>query len=120
MISLDIAEHFKTKVRPNGFKAQVVAPSRAAALRYSRFLNDFGVRAYPIITTSANDGPEFQDALGLNQDQITNAFVDPDGEPDVLGDHRHNRCTPTYHHITQVLLLLYTITPFTGRRGHAR
>ena len=84
MISMDIAEHFKTKVRPNGFKAQVVAPSRAAALRYSRFLNDFGVRAYPIITTSANDGPEFQDALGLNQDQITNAFVDPDGEPDVL------------------------------------
>ena len=84
MISMDIAEHFKTKVRPNGLKAQVVAPSRAAALRYSRFLNDFGVRAYPIITTSANDGPEFQDALGLNQDQITNAFVDPDGEPDVL------------------------------------
>ena len=36
MISLDIAEHFKTKVRPNGFKAQVVAPSRAAALRYTR------------------------------------------------------------------------------------
>ena len=62
----------------------MVAPSRAAALRYSRFLNDFGVRVYPIITTSANDGPEFQDALGLNQDQITNAFVDPDGEPDVL------------------------------------
>ena len=84
MISMDIAEHFKTKVRPNGFKAQVVAPSRAAALRYSRFLNDFGVRVYPTITTSANDGPEFQDALGLNQDQITNAFVDPDGEPDVL------------------------------------
>ena len=84
MISMDIAEHFKTKVRPNGFKAQVVAPSRAAALRYSRFLNDFGVRAYPIITTSATDGPEFQEARGLPQTQITNAFVDPDGEPDVL------------------------------------
>ena len=84
MISLDIAEHFKDKVRPNGFKAQVVAPSRAAALRYSQNLNDFGVRAYPIITTSANDGPEFQAARGLNQDQITNAFVDPAGEPEVL------------------------------------
>ena len=84
MISLDIAEHFKDRVRPNGFKAQVVAPSRAAALRYSQNLNDFGVRAYPIITTSANDGPEFQAARGLNQDQITNAFVDPAGEPEVL------------------------------------
>ena len=84
MISMDIAEHFKTKVRPNGFKAQVVAPSRAAALRYSKNLKDFGVSAYPIITTSANDGPEFQEARGINQDQITNAFVDPDGEPEVL------------------------------------
>ena len=84
MISLDIAEHFKDKVRPNGFKAQVVAPSRTAALRYSQNLKDFGVRAYPIITTSANDGPEFQAARGLNQDQITNAFVDPTGEPEVL------------------------------------
>ena len=84
MISLDIAEHFKDKVKPNGFKAQVVAPSRTAALRYYQNLNDFGVRAYPIITTSANDGPEFQAARGLNQDQITNAFVDPAGDPEVL------------------------------------
>ena len=84
MISLDIAENFKTKVRPNGFKAQVVAPSRAAALRYTDNLNNFGVRAYPIITTSANDGPEFQEARGLPQTQITNAFVDPDGDPEVL------------------------------------
>ena len=84
MISLDIARHFGEKVRPNGFKAQVVAPSRAAALRYSRNLNNFGVRAYPIITTSASDGPEFQEARGLNQDQVTNAFVDPTGEPEVL------------------------------------
>ena len=59
MIALDIAEHFKTKIRPNGFKAQVVASSRAAALRYAEHLNAFGVRAYPIITAAPNDGPEF-------------------------------------------------------------
>ena len=77
MIALDIAEHFRDRVRPNGFKAQVVAPSRAAALRYAQHLNDFGVRAYPIITTSADDGPEFQTARDLNQKQVTSAFVDP-------------------------------------------
>ena len=60
MIALDIAQHFKTKVRPNGFKAQVVAPSRAAALRYTGQLQSFGLSAYPIITTTHNDGPEFQ------------------------------------------------------------
>ena len=84
MIALDIAEHFRSKVRPNGFKAQVVAPSRAAALRYSRYLNDFGLNAYPIITTSANDGAEFSEARALDQEQVTSAFVDPEGEPGIL------------------------------------
>ena len=60
MIALDIAQHFRDKVRPNGFKAQVVAPSRAAALRYTEQLKSFSLSAYPIITTSHNDGPEFQ------------------------------------------------------------
>ena len=84
MIALDIAEHFRAKVRPNGFKAQVVAPTRAAALRYAERLNAFGVRAYPIVTTTPNDGPEFDDARELDQNQTINAFVDPDGEPEAL------------------------------------
>ena len=84
MIALDISDHFKKKVRPNGFKAQVVAPSRAAALRYCGHLNSFGISAYPIITTSPNDGPEFAAARELDQEQITSAFVDPEGEPEVL------------------------------------
>ena len=84
MIALDIAEHFKERVRPNGFKAQVVAPSRAAAMRYFGKLRDFGLNAYPIITTVPNDGPEFQPARELDQETIINAFVDPDGEPEVL------------------------------------
>ncbi len=84
MIALDIADHFKTRVRPNGFKAQVVAPSRLAAMRYARHLNDFHVRAYPIITTTPNDGIEFKEAMELNQDQVTNDFKNPDGEPEVL------------------------------------
>ena len=84
MIALDIAKHYKTKIKPNGFKAQVVAPSRAAALRYAERLNAFNVSAYPIITTSPNDGPEFAVARNLNQEQMTSAFVDPEGEPEIL------------------------------------
>ena len=84
MVSLDIAEHFKKKVRPNGFKAQVVAPSRAAALRYAERLNSFGLRTYPIITSAPNDGPEFKVARELDQEQAIGAFVDPEGEPEVL------------------------------------
>ena len=84
MISLDISEHFKAKVRPNGFKAQVVAPSRAAAILYTNYLKDFGLRAYPIITTSPSDGTEFDEARDLSQHQVTSAFVDPEGEPEIL------------------------------------
>ena len=83
-IALDIAEHFKKKVQPNGFKAQVVVPSRAAAMRYAQHLNDFGLPAYPVITTSHNDGPEFDAARDLNQDKIVEDFIDSDGEPQVL------------------------------------
>ena len=84
MIVLDIADHFKKKVHPNGFKAQVVAPSRAAALRYAERLNSFGLRAYPIITAMPGDGPEFRAARELDQEQVVGAFVDPEGEPEVL------------------------------------
>ena len=84
MIALDIAQHFRDKVRPSGFKAQVVAPSRAAALRYAEQLKSFGLSAYPIITTNHNDGPEFQVAKELDHELITSNFVDPDGEPEVL------------------------------------
>ncbi|MDE2824555.1 MAG: DUF3387 domain-containing protein, partial [Chloroflexota bacterium] len=84
MIALDIADHFKTHVRSNGFKAQVVAPNRLAAVRFAEWLNSFGVNAYPIITTNAGDGPEFAAARDLDQDQVESAFVDPEGEPEVL------------------------------------
>ena len=83
-IALDIAEHYRTRIKPNGFKAQVVAPSRAAAVRYAENLNSFGVAAYPIITTSNEDGIEFKVARELPQDQTINAFLDPDGEPEML------------------------------------
>jgi type I restriction enzyme, R subunit len=84
MIALDVSEHFKTKIRPNGFKGQLVAPSRAAALRYAEHLRDFGVNAFPIITTSPDDGPTFQRARDVPHEQITNEFVNPEGAPELL------------------------------------
>lgn len=85
MIALDIAEHYKTRVKPNGFKAQVVAPSRLAAVKYAAKLVDFGVSAYPVITTSLDDtDPLLKRAREVNHEQIISAFKDPEGEPEVL------------------------------------
>jgi type I restriction enzyme R subunit len=84
MIALDIAEHYDKHIRRNGFKAQAVAPSRDAAMRYAEKLRDFGVSAFPIITTTNDDGPEFKWAREIDQDQVIAAFKDPDGEPEML------------------------------------
>ena len=83
-IAWDIAEHYRNHIKPNGFKAQVVAPSRAGAIKYAQKLNDFRVNAYPIITTTNDDGLEFQEARALDQSQIVSAFLDEDGEPEIL------------------------------------
>lgn len=83
-IALDISGHFKTKVRPNGFKAQVVAPSRAAVLRYVAHLRAFGIAATPVITWSHNDGPEYQEARSVDETATVKAFKRPGSEPDVL------------------------------------
>ena len=71
-------------MRPNEFKAQMRATIWAVALRYTGQLRSFGLSAYPLITIDNNDGPEFQLVRELDQEQITNAFVDPDGDPEVL------------------------------------
>ena len=71
MIALDIAQRFNDKVRPNGFKAQVVTPSRASALRNTELLRSFGLSGLADHHHGHNDGLEFQVARELDQDQIT-------------------------------------------------
>ena len=84
MVAADIAEHFKKRVRPNGFKALVLAPSRVAAVRYARCLNDARVRACPMVSSLSGDGPELQASRDIDQDRIMRAFTDPDGEVEIL------------------------------------
>ena len=83
-IALDIADHFGKHIRPNGFKAQVVAPSRKAALRYREYLNDCGVKAYAVITVDRSDGPEFDVVREIPEETIVEQFKDPGGEPEIL------------------------------------
>jgi len=89
-IALDIYEHFDKYVRPNGFKAQVVAPTREAACLYAEKLAGFGLNAFPIITITPDDRgkPQFARAIEINvgprQAQTTNEFTDPNGPAEIL------------------------------------
>jgi type I restriction enzyme R subunit len=42
-IAWDVSEHYQTNFKGTGFKAQLVAPSKATALQYKRFLDEFGM-----------------------------------------------------------------------------
>ena len=58
----DIAEHFKEKVLPHGFKAMIVTPDRHACVQYKEELDKhFTKKASSIvISTTANDEFEFK------------------------------------------------------------
>ncbi|WP_216656103.1 HsdR family type I site-specific deoxyribonuclease [Novosphingobium sp. 1529] len=51
----DISEHYRQHWQGTGFKAQLVAPSKAAAIRFKEMLDDIGHVASEIIMSPPND-----------------------------------------------------------------
>ena len=49
MRAFDISEHFRQNWQGTGFKAQLVAPNKAAALRYKAFLDELGAVSSEVI-----------------------------------------------------------------------
>jgi type I restriction enzyme R subunit len=60
MICIDILNHYKTKIQPNGFKAQIVTASRRAAVLYKQALDELNAPESAVIISGAhNDEPFF-------------------------------------------------------------
>lgn len=75
----DIAQHFKEKVAPHGFKAMIVTPDRFACVQYKEELDKhFPTEASRVvISTSANDDYEFKQKWAVDksqQEKITDEF----------------------------------------------
>lgn len=84
-IVTDIANHFKEKVDPHGFKAMIVTPDRHACVQYKEELD----KHFPeeasvvVISTSANDVFEFKQKWALDkgqQEKVVEKFSDPSSE----------------------------------------
>jgi type I restriction enzyme R subunit len=78
----DIVEHFNDKIRPNGFKAQIVAPDREAVVKYKNELDKLidPERSVVVMTISNNDSKEWKEKYRLTREQekkIKEAFIDP-------------------------------------------
>jgi type I restriction enzyme R subunit len=58
MICLDLIEHYEKHIRPNGFKAQIVAATRDIAVTYKETLDRLNGPPSALIISFTNDDPE--------------------------------------------------------------
>jgi len=81
-VAHDIVEHFNAIIRPNGFKAQIVAAERAIAIKYKGILDKLiGPERSEVVITVNNDDPqEWKERYRRTREQenlIKEAFNDP-------------------------------------------
>jgi type I restriction enzyme R subunit len=89
LIARDIVEHFNQKIRPNGFKAQLVATDRAMAIKYKQELDKLidAKRSEVVITVNNDDPREWKEKFKRTREQenlLKEAFNNPDDPLDFL------------------------------------
>src|SRR5262249_17553373 len=80
MICLDLLEHFRAFIEPNGFKAQVVVPGRDVAVSYKETLDRLNGPESALIMSSQHNDPERLARWHLSkeqQDRLVERFKDP-------------------------------------------
>jgi type I restriction enzyme R subunit len=66
-IAWDVSEHFQTNFKGTNFKAQLVTPSKATALLYKRFLDEFGMVTSEVLISPPDLGEGDEDAAAAKQ-----------------------------------------------------
>lgn len=72
MRAFDISEHFLQNWQGTGFKAQLVAPNKAAALRYKAFLDELGAVSSEVVISPPDEREGFDE---IDADESTDAVV---------------------------------------------
>ena len=68
-IVLDIIEHYETHIQPNGFKAQIVAISREAAVMYKEMLDELSNYESKVIMSAGHNDKEHLQKHHLSKDE---------------------------------------------------
>ncbi|OSY16399.1 Type I restriction-modification system, restriction subunit R [Bacillus mycoides] len=68
-IVLDIIEHYETHIQPNGFKAQIVAISREAAVMYKEMLDELSNYESKVIMSAGHNDMEHLQTHHLSKDE---------------------------------------------------
>lgn len=72
MRAFDISEHYRLNWQGTGFKAQLVAPNKAAALRYKAFLDEQGAVTSEVIISPPDEREGFDE---IDAEESTDAVV---------------------------------------------
>ncbi len=70
MIAFDISEHYRKAWKGTKFKAQVATPSKAAALKYKEYLDEFGAVESEVVISSPDTREGHEDPLDEIDDQV--------------------------------------------------
>ncbi|MCC5821658.1 MAG: HsdR family type I site-specific deoxyribonuclease [Phycisphaerales bacterium] len=74
-IARDVSEHYRNFLQGTGFKAQLVAPSKAAAIRYKHWLDDLGEVRSEVLISPPDDREGDEDIYKPNR-ELVNRFWD--------------------------------------------
>jgi len=71
MKAFDISEHFRSNWQGTGFKAQLVASNKAAALKYHAYLNEIGIVSSEVVISA----PDMREGYEETDDEATDDVV---------------------------------------------
>jgi len=71
MRAFDISEHYRENWQGTGFKAQLVAPSKPAALKYHEYLNEIGTVTSEVVISP----PDMRESFDETDDEATDDVV---------------------------------------------
>jgi len=74
MRAFDISEHYRQNWQGTGFKAQLVAPSKAAALRYKAFFDELGTLTSEVIISPPDEREGFDEVDADEPEDVVVAF----------------------------------------------
>lgn len=71
MRAFDISEHFRSSWQGTGFKAQLVAPNKASALKYNAYLNELGIVTSEVVISP----PDMREGFSETDDEPNDEIV---------------------------------------------
>ncbi len=71
MRAFDISEHYRGSWQGTGFKAQLVAPNKASALKYNSYLNEIGIVSSDVVISP----PDMREGYDETDDETTDEVV---------------------------------------------